>query len=333
MLGPPPEGDGRRRRRVPRELRAWPCHSSPCSPAQAARLVRRRCWNRICHKGSRRLPGSGRAGIGPGVVLGRRGRGPAWLCLCAGFEVTPFLWWNKRRKGEKARELGFLSLRSWNPRPRAPAAGMGVPVRSDSLGATHPRDLLGRRRQAREQWPGHACPWAGRPVRHTHCGRAAWAGSCQSEPLGFTRTRLPLQPGCVMGNPVLTQKGTPSFAFLSDFLILLAMWQHGTGLGHTGPAWSRGWAAEWAPRSLGFPTCKVVPSPLPRAGMHSICPVPGAQQVASPVRAFGDLFSTHRSLLCIRRSRASVTLTPTQGQMSLLPTSSVGRCAGWVFAG
>lgn len=32
-----------------------------------------------------------------------------------------------------------------------------------------------------------------------------------------------------MGNPVLTQKGTPAFAFPTGFLISRAIWQHGTG--------------------------------------------------------------------------------------------------------
>lgn len=63
---------------------------------------------------------------------GSRGEGdPARLCLCAGFGGYSLPLVEGGHEGEKARELGFLSLGSRNPRPRAPAAGMGVPVRPD----------------------------------------------------------------------------------------------------------------------------------------------------------------------------------------------------------
>lgn len=143
-----------------------------------------------------------------------------------------------------------------------------------------------------------------------------WA-PCQSRPLGFTPLPACLCR-CVMGNPVLTQKGThPPFFCLLDSLPPsadhFAAWHRRcsqTGLGllpALRPSSCLTWPGKMAPLSLSFPICKVAPSALPR------CLV-GTWPSVSPPPSFCSCGSIHLacpfSLLILSRPCSSSTSQP-----------------------
>lgn len=174
-LGPPPGGDGRRRRRAPRERGTWPCHSSPCSPALDERLVRRRCWNRICHKGSERLPGSGRAGIG--LVWFPGGGAPRPALPVGRLQRPPLSSGGTRARGGEGQGAGVSQPQFPKPQAQGPCSWDGCPCPSGLTLSHAPKRPPGEMPPGPSAVaPGRACPVGSSPCQ-TRCRGAAWPGS------------------------------------------------------------------------------------------------------------------------------------------------------------
>lgn len=190
--------------------------------------------------------------------------------------------------GRRQRELGFSQLSvPGSPGPGPPPPGrLALPVLTHFELYGYPRSLAGRRQRAPQQSP-HAvhAPGLGPTSRTLTAEGRAWAGHrVRLSPWGPPPRPPLLSVGCVMGNPVLTQKEAPFFAFLTHFLVLLATLQRGPALG-SHPAWarSRRCAAGAVGAGLAHPRGGAVTSALggAGAGTHGVCPGP-VTELAAP---------------------------------------------------
>lgn len=167
------------------------------------------------------------------------------------FESLAFIFpWPVWVEGEGTRRAkgraGFFSaFIFWNPRPKIPAAGTGDLVWPDGFGAIQPGHPQGRRPPGPEAIPQAMQPSLGLVPISAALSVGGWPlpGSRWGSPPSLCASAV--SRVCDGKSCSDSERNPPSLAFLTHFLILLAILQPGTGAGANGP--------ELAPTSVPRP--------------------------------------------------------------------------------